>query len=349
MGLRPFRAGIADFTLITHRSSFFLPVILQILQPGVLATIQDLGRPGWQSSGVPAGGASDTIAHRLANFLVGNPAGAATLEIAGSGWSARVEKGGRLSCMNGNLYVDRSQVPSGRSMYVSEGAILEIGFDANCMFSYLATPGGWDVPIVLDSASTCLSGGFGGFEGRRLQTGDCLCSKPDQEPTPRSGHWISSWYVQTAAFLTSGPADVVRVLPGAEWDWWSPEQQSAFLETDWKISSQRDRMGILLKGDALFGHPDKIMLSGGTTVGAIQVPHDGRPILLGVDAQTTGGYPRIAQVIAADLSRIAQWPTGGIVHFEQIALPEAEYLFLEQERQLARVQTSLQHMLQPDW
>jgi len=316
---------------------------MTILNPGLCATIQDLGRPYWLAYGVPSGGAADTLSHRLANYLIGNSANAATIEVTG-GFSAQVEDGVWLGFagFGGQLWIDgRAVPPGGRSLYLPAGARLEIKPNVAGVFSYLSALGGWDVPQVLGSASNCLAAGFGGLEGRPLRVGDCLTASQSIYKQAHDKLWISPWFVRPEVFYTVGPPETLRVMPGPEWDFWPPAEQKNLFQTDWLLTPRRDRMGMRLQGNALSCPADSTMLSTGVTVGAVQVPPDGQPLILLADAQTTGGYPRIAQVIAADLPKIAQRPTASVVRFELCDLEEAEILFFAQERQLEHIRIAL--------
>jgi len=328
---------------------------IRVLAPGLLATVQDLGRPEWRSSGVPLGGAADTWSHRLANFLVGNDGGVATLEIAGGGFRATVEKAGKLAVCGtgGQFFVNNTAIGNGRLVLAPKGSELEIRANPDGNFTYLATPGGWDVPAVLGSRSTCLSAGFGGLEGRGLRKGDVLWAADSSDDLKSSDElhggkvWVSKWFVSSPTF---GKFDnVIRTLPGPESHWWDETQQQQFYNTPFLISKQRDRMGVRLETASsdstfrkypTFGKLDT-MLSTAVCPGTVQVPPDGQPIALLADAQTTGGYPRIAQVVAVDIPRLAQILSGKTVRFQQVTLEEAESLFFEQENLLRKIRLSL--------
>ncbi len=317
--------------------------------------MQDLGRPQWHLNGVPLGGAADTLSHRLANFLVGNDGRAATLEIAGDGFRATVENAGKLSVCGagGRFLVDKTSIGNGRLVFAPKGSELEIRANPDGNFTYLATPGGWDVPEVLGSRSACLSASFGGLEGRGLRKGDVLWAADSSDDFKSSDElrggkvWVSKWFVNLPTFqnlTTFGKFDnVIRTLPGAEFHWWDETQQQQFFNTPFLISKQRDRMGVRLEtasNGSTFGKFDT-MLSTAVCPGTVQVPPDGQPIALLADAQTTGGYPRIAQVVAVDIPRLAQIPSGKAVLFQQITLEEAESLFFEQENLLRKIRLSL--------
>lgn len=319
---------------------------IRVLTPGLLATVQDLGRSEWRSSGVPLGGAADTWSHRVANFLVGNEGRATTLEIAGDGFRATVEKAGKLAICGtgGQFFVNNTAIGNGRLVFAPKGSELEIRANPDGNFAYLATPGGWDAPAVLGSRSTCLPAGFGGLEGRGLRKGDVLWAADSSDNLKSSDElhegkvWVSKWFVNSPTFRKFD--NVIRALPGPEFHWWDETQQQQFFKTPFLISKQRDRMGVRLEEPSTFGKVDT-MLSTAVCPGTVQVPPDGQPIALLADAQTTGGYPRIAQIIAVDIPLLAQIPSGKAVLFQQITLEEAESLFFEQENLLRKIRLSL--------
>jgi antagonist of KipI len=313
--------------------------------------VQDLGRPRWRSDGIPPGGAVDALSHRLANFLVGNEATAASIEIAGGVFSAITERAGWLAaaCEVGQFLIDQQVADVWRPLYVPAGARIEIrpGWQRN--YVYLTTAGGWDVPMVLGSRSTCLSAGFGGLEGRGLRPGDVLntTALPDWPVPPGQAGvaWSSRCFIGAPDFRK--PEGRIRVLPGPEAHWWSASRRAQFFLTPFGVSIRRDRMGVRLEGEACapdLGEP-AAMLSEAVGPGVVQVPPDGQPFVLLADAQTTGGYPRIAQVVAVDVPRLAQIPTGQTIHFQEITLDEAERLFFDQEKMLQKTQLALRWAL----
>lgn len=317
-----------------------------------------MGRPFWRSNGIPSGGAADATSHRIANFLTANPATAATLEVAGGGLKAVIEKPGRLAHTGpgGILFLNKKEIPANRPVFAPEGAVLEIKPATGGHYSYLATPGGWDVPVVLGSRSTCFSAGFGGFQGRMLRRGDVLESlTPSDKPRPSVEHNFSTdirtgaWYAGYRLFplpVLSGTQ--IRVLPGPEISCWNEASQTRFFDTAFTVTAGRDRMGVRLGGAPVAPSLKTEMLSTAVMPGTIQVPPDGQPLVLMADAQTTGGYPRIACIIATDIPLFAQIPVGYTVHFQKITLEEAEQLLFEHENMLRKIQLALRFKL-PDY
>lgn len=295
------------------------------------------------------------MSHRIANFLVGNEAGAATIEIAGGRCTAQVGQPGWLAVAgaDGQFLAGEKEVGFGRLVFAPEGTSLDIRPGPGSNYAYLAVSGGWDVPEVLNSKSTYLAAGFGGWEGRGLRKGDIL-SAADVPPESAMQGGFQHERVRTVNWFAGDPflrkmmapgsrAIVIRVLPGPEIHWWSEAQQEQFFKTPFAVSARRDRMGVRLDAVTNVSNFGKsgTMLSTAVCPGAIQVPPDGHPFVLLADAQTTGGYPRIAQVIAADIPRLAQIPSGQNICFQRVTLEEAERLFFEQENMLQKIQLAL--------
>jgi antagonist of KipI len=308
-----------------------------------LATVQDLGRDGWRSAGVPQGGAVDRRSHCAANWLLGNSEGAASIEWAGGGaLEARVLRGGWVAHMGrgSRLWVSGGVQPSGRPCWVETGGTLALRPDPTGQYGYLAVRGGWDVPVVLGSRSTCLAAGFGGLAGRMLAPGDRLQAAAARDLADFSPA-TNRWFVPEEA----GVADdaPIRVFPGPEADWWAAADRAVFAEVAFRISAQRSRMGLRLLPLAAWGvaAPQRQLLSTAVLPGTVQLPPDGQPIVLLADAQTTGGYPRIAQVAAADLDRLAQAPVNQTLRFQWVAFQEAAQMQHLRQRGLRRLRCAL--------
>ncbi|MEZ4967825.1 MAG: 5-oxoprolinase/urea amidolyase family protein [Saprospiraceae bacterium] len=318
---------------------------IRIIHSNGLATVQDTGRPQWRAAGVPASGAADISSHRIANMLAGNSANAASLEYSGGRFSAVLLQGGRLAHAGagGRLLLNGVEQPGQRTILAPAGALLEIRPRQGGNFSYLATSGGWNVPEVLGSRSTCLVAEFGGLEGRSLRSGDMLEAVMPAE-YDLSGVWTSPWRAGEEPAVKNDET-TIRVLPGPESDRWDADARHRFFETPFTVGRRRDRMGVRLEGHSVTAK-NAAMLSAAVLPGTIQVPPDGQPIVLMADAQTTGGYPRIAQVIAADLPLFAQIAPGGKVFFQETGIEEAEHLRLEQEKVMRKMQLALRFKMQ---
>lgn len=307
---------------------------IDVARPGALTTVQDLGRRGFGAAGVPRGGAADPWAARRANRLVGNPDGEALLEITLMGPTLRFDAAATVALV-GDLFaavVDGRAVPFGEPIALGAGAELAIGRARDGVRAWLAIAGGLDAPVVLGSRSTDLAGGFGGHEGRALRVGDRIPIFPATESRPRPRP-----RERALADSSPGSETVLRVLPGADEGLLARGARDLLLDAIFTVSPHSDRRGVRLAGASvpLAAHPP--LRSQGTLPGAVQMPPSGEPIVLGVDAPVTGGYPWVAQVIAADVGRLAHLAPGARVRFAYVDFAEAERALAERERELAEV------------
>jgi 5-oxoprolinase (ATP-hydrolysing) subunit C len=291
-------------------------VTIEILAPGPLTSVQDpFGRAGWQHLGVPVGGAADPWSARLANRLVGNPDHAALLEITlgeaklvtdRTAWMALV--GGLRGSLGG---ID---LPPHEAWRVRRGATLRIRA-GNGARGYLAVAGGLVVEPVLGSASTDLRTGFGGLDGRAVRAGDRL---EVGVTSGRPARWTGS--------TREGP---IRIVPGPH-----PEGMTK-LETSWTVAAEADRTGVRLDGPAIEGGEVPSMA---LPLGAVQLPPDGRPIVMLADRPVTGGYRVPACVIHADIGRVAQMRTGDELTFASVSVDEAVEAWRRAESELKRLE-----------
>ena len=301
---------------------------LRIDRPGLSTTVQDLGRPGRQRYGVPQSGALDPLALRLANALVGNPAGTAGLEIPALGPSLTVEaESVRLALVGSEvgLRIDGTEIPAGRSVTAPRGARIAIGGFTDAASCILAVAGGFDLEPCMGSLSTYVRGGFGGFEGRALKVGDCLplaSSAAAPGPERRAG----------PIDYGSGP---IRVVLGPQDDWFEPASVERFFAEPYAVTAEADRMGMRLDGPRLDHVRGFNIVSDGIAAGHIQVPGTGLPIVLLADRQTVGGYPKLGAVIGADLPRLGRMRPGDRLRFARIEVAEAEIARRAQEAAFA--------------
>jgi biotin-dependent carboxylase-like uncharacterized protein len=307
--------------------------MLNIIRAGLQTTVQDQGRNGLRGQGVSLGGALDAPALYAANLLVGNRGtdaglevtlGECTVEFTRDGWMALTGAG----C---DAYLDKQRIWTGWNYPVRAGQRLVLYRPKRGMRSYLAVSGGIDVPKVLGSRSTDLTGGFGGLDGRKLNDGDVL-PLGEVRHVPQKSQGIKQLLFN----------NYIRVLPGPEYQEFSPEEQEFFWRTPWHLSPQSNRMGYRLNGHSLRRNSSREMFAHGLLPGVIQVPHGGQPIVLMADAQTTGGYPRIACVIEADLYHLAQIRLGEPIHFIRCTLAEAQQAYKEQKIYLRQLERGLQ-------
>jgi antagonist of KipI len=314
---------------------------ISVLKPGLLTTVQDLGRFGYQKEGLVVSGALDAVALRTANILVGNPEAAAGLELTLRGPVLRFETDALLALTGADLGASLAgqPVPLSRPVAVRAGSVLAFEKPKMSGRAWLALAGGVAVPPVLGSRATYLRAALGGLAGRALQAGDVL---PVGE-WPATGRQlfgailsktVGGWAARWAAPASPGALLVVRALPGPEYEQFAPESQRAFWAENFAVTTEADRMGARLSGPPLARSVATELLSGAVTFGTVQVPPGGHPIVLLADCQTTGGYPRLAQVIAADRGRLAQALPGARLRFQPVGLAEAQALYLAQEQRL---------------
>ncbi len=284
---------------------------IAVLKAGLLTTVQDLGRWGFQRFGVPVAGPMDLVSHRAANVLVGNAPSAATLEMTLAGPELAFEDAARFAVTGAafDIRLDTASVPNDTTVRARPGQRLLFGRCRRGARAYLAVAGGIDVPLVLGSRATHLGSRMGGVEGRALRPGDLLPVGPGDEhagATPRSR--------PTPRALPVGGARV-RVLMGPHHPRFAQRSVDAFSRERYVVTPQSNRMGYRLRGTPLTVLEHSELLSTATPVGAIQVPPLGEPILLMADRQTAGGYPRIATVITADIPVVAQLAPGDWIEF----------------------------------
>lgn len=302
---------------------------LLVESAGLQTTVQDLGRPGFGPEGVSASGAADPVALRLGNLLVENQPGVAGLELTLVGGSFVFPDGAVIAITGADLgaTVNGRPLEMWASHTLEPGTKLMFGATRNFARGYLAIAGGIQVDPFLGSASTHVLSGLGGFEGRALRKGDRLrIGKASKKVRRRR--------ITMAALYAFKPRKVLRVTEGPQADWFSEAAKQVFYRDVFRVSEESDRVGLRLEGTALDGSPAREMITEGVSLGAVQVTPSGQPIILFVEQQTTGGYPKIANIIAADLHRIGQLRPRAEIRFQRTSLAVARSLWIEQERLL---------------
>lgn len=318
-----------------------------MIAPGACTTVQDAGRTGYQALGVPRSGPLDRVAFELANALAGNGAGTPALEMLLQGPTLRVEAesvrvalvgcGARIetreaAAQEGEYAARVRDLAPGRTATLLRGEILRVGrLESVC--AYLAVEGGVAVPRVLGSASTYLRGGFGGLAGRRLQARDVVALH-QHRATPGPERAL-------AAPFALRLDDPVRVVLGPQQDFFTAGAVRTFFTSEYTMTPQSDRMGYRLAGPPLAHAKGHDIVSDGIVIGSIQVPGTGQPVVLMVDNQTTGGYPKIATVISADVPLVARRRPGRAVRFVEVDVHEAERARREQETALDRERAAI--------
>jgi biotin-dependent carboxylase-like uncharacterized protein len=298
---------------------------LRVIAPGLLTTVQDLGRPGYQHLGIPPSGALDPVSMRVANALVGNAAGTGALEVAYLGPTLAVEADSvRISIAGGEAPIEilpegagfgGARVESMRSVCLRRGDVVRIGSLSGATVLYVAVEGGFDIAPELGSVSTYIRGGIGGMNGCALQTGERI-------PLLRDAATERDECRLDGLDLSQPPR--FRVIVGPQLDYFSEQALTRFFASEYTVGVGSDRMGMRLDGGPIDHLRGFDITSDGIAPGSIQVPGSGRPIVLLADRQTTGGYPKIATVISADLPALGRLPIGAKIAFEPVTMEAAE-------------------------
>lgn len=313
----------------------------EVIRPGLLTTVQDCGRIGYQQYGVSTSGAMDRTALRVANLLLGNEEGFAGLEATAEGPTLRALLALAVAIVGADMQplVDGKPVECGAAIGLRSGQLLELQRARRGLRAYLAIVGGIDVPVMLGSRSTCLPATFGGVQGRALREGDRLSIGPvGRQTMALSGYRLPSGWLEPL-----GTVMAVRVVLGPQEDRFTPEGIRTFLSGSYRLTPQMDRVGVRLHGPPIAHRSGADIISDATPLGAVQVPPDGQPMILLADRQTTGGYTKLAVVVQEDIFRLGQATPGQIVRFRQISVPEACAAMQAYERRLDALRRAWQH------
>jgi antagonist of KipI len=304
--------------------------VIQVLEPGLLTTVQDLGREGFGSLGVSASGAADAVALRIGNRLVGNAEGAAGLEMTLLGGTFGFTDGAVFALAGSDFGAtfEGSPVEIWRAVEAKPGQVLRVGPTRSGARCYLCVQGGVEVKEFLGSASTHLLSGLGGHSGRALKKGDLL------KTGPAKNSFRARRLAPTAAERLA-PRKVLRVTPGPQSGWFAESAQQIFYSSTYRVAEESNRMGIRLEGAAVPAPAGGEMISEGVALGAVQVPEGGKPIILFVEQQTTGGYAKIGNVISADVHSLGQLRPRDEIRFERVDFATARALLIKQENLLA--------------
>lgn len=313
----------------------------EVLEPGILTTIQDSGRFGFSQFGVPPSGASDTFSLRVGNLLVGNREEGAGLEITLMGLKIKALREVVIAITGGDLspLLNEEPVEMWRTHLLVEGDVIHFKKVRTGCRAYLAVGGGFVVPKIMGSSSTYLSGNFGGFEGRALRRVDVLYVFDIPSPLNKLGlrfpsDWLPLWEKEEV---------LLKVIPGPQDHHFTEKGFQTFCSSSYRVTPQCDRMGIRLEGPKIERRSDveESIISEGLISGAIQVPGDGKPIII-LTELVTGGYTKIATVISEDLQKAAQLKPGNHVRFKPVSIEEAHLLWREQEERLREFKENFQ-------
>ena len=304
----------------------------EVIQPGPLTTIQDLGRYGYQQYGVPPSGALDNYAFRIGNLLVGNQETAASLEITLFGCRLCVLRDTTLAITGADLapILNGNSIPMWESIPVRRGDTISFLLPKSGCRAYLAVTGGIDAPLVMSSNATYTRASIGGLDGRALRKGDIL-QTGKSVPAPTRARvppeYIPIYQQQIELRVMLGPQDHCFTEGGI----------LTFLQSEYTVSTQADRMGYRLEGPKIQHHKAADIISDGIPLGAVQVPGDGLPIILLADRQTTGGYTKIATAISVDIPKLAQAKPDDKVRFRRVSEDEALIALQEYEQKIHNV------------
>lgn len=291
---------------------------LRVEDPGFFTTVQDAGRPGYRSMGIPEAGAADRSSFHHANRILSNPEYAAVLECTLKGGEYQFQKDASIALTGADMRPEVNGVPVTmfKKIYLRKGDVLRLSTAVSGYRTYLAVYGGFCCENVLGSASTYIPAVMGGHEGRALKKGDVLrwyhMQQRSAEPFRKSEE---TDILQPA--LTTGKEVKLPVRPGPEWDLISDDDKRTFLDQNWEVTGRSDRMAIHLRSDVTLGNPNGIV-SSPVIPGVVQLPGSGSPVILFRDAQTIGGYPRIAICDEESLDVLAQCRPGALLQFRII-------------------------------
>jgi len=314
---------------------------IEILSPGILTSVQDRGRLGYQSLGIAESGAMDTFSFVAANRLIGNPDNSACLEITLLGPKIRflATTWGSLTGANLSARLNNRTLNVGTAFKAEVGDILAFGPRVYGMRAYLAFEGGIDVPALLGSRSTYVYAGFGGYEGRSLRKDDILSVlKPEVSDGPVLEGLPSDFQIRQT------PLSTIRVIIGPHEDRFTSEGFQTFLSSPYVLMSESNRMGYRLKGPRITHRESPVVVSEATPLGAIQVPGEGNPVILLRERGTTGGYAKIGCVITADLDVLAQIFPGEEIYFRSVDLETAHRVDRDRWEGLGKWRTGRQNI-----
>ncbi|ABY44066.1 biotin-dependent carboxyltransferase family protein [Bacillus mycoides] len=317
---------------------------VEVLHAGMFTTVQDLGRFHYQQYGVPVGGAMDKGALRMINMLVGNEENEAGLEITIMGPKLLIKKTTLLAIGGADMepLLNGERIPLWRPILAEEGSMLCLGKAKSGCRAYVTFAGGINIDCTMGSKSTYIRAALGGIEGRMLKKGDYFQIGTGAEVASRFIQNLQEekrikkkWAICNNALPKYKKHPILRVITDFEYDQFTEESIKSFFSKEYKVSNYADRMGYRLDGDVLNRVEEIEILSSPVTFGTIQVPNGGQPIILMADRQTTGGYPRIGNVISVDLPLLAQLKPGDYVTFEKITMEDAAQLYIKQETSMS--------------
>lgn len=291
---------------------------VKVVIPGPLTTVQDAGRYGYMNSGIGTSGVMDEVSYKKANYLVGNENGEAVLEVTLFGGTMEFTEETIIAVTGAamDVKINEKPVEMYRAQQVKAGDVLSLGMVTAGCRTYVAFAGGIDVPVVLGSRSTNLKCKMGGYEGRALAAGDVFEIGKNEKTYDQLKDRIAKPDVYTSPIT-------VRVIEGPQEEYFTEAGKKTFYNETYTISDQSDRMGYRMEGAPIESVNGTDIISDGIALGSVQVPTNGKPIILLADRQTTGGYAKIATVCSFDIPKLVQGKPGDQVRFQKISLDEA--------------------------
>ena len=302
---------------------------VRVLKAGMLTTVQDLGRTGYQSQGFSVAGVMDVRSFKIANLLLDNPENEAVLEFTLIGPTLQFTSETIIAITGGDFSptVNGKPVPMYTALYMNRGDILKFKSARTGSRGYIAFSSYLDIPVVMGSRCTNLKSQIGGFKGRKLKDEDYLGFRIKRRYLP----FFLSRSLEPDSFEKE--SETLRVVMGPEDDAFSKQGIETFLNNEYTVTSDFDRMGCRLDGPFIAPKESSDIISDGIAFGSIQVPSHGKPIILLADRLTTGGYAKIATVATVDIPKLVQRKTDHKIKFEAITVQEAQKLYLEEEQE----------------
>ncbi len=310
---------------------------IRVLKAGMLTTVQDLGRTGYQSQGFSVAGVMDVRSFKIANLLLDNPENEAVLEFTLIGPTLQFTSETIIAITGGDFMptLNGEPVPMYEAVYVNRGDILKFGSARTGSRGYIAFSSYLDVPVVMGSRCTNLKSGIGGFKGRKLKDEDYINFRIKRRYLP----YFLSRKLKAEDF--SAEQETLRVVLGPQDERFTKAGIETFLSEEYTVTSDFDRMGCRLEGAFIAAKEMGDMISDGIAYGSIQVPSHGKPIILLSDRQTTGGYPKIATVASVDIPKLVQRKTDHKIRFQSISVQEAQQLYREEELDYNRMRQEI--------
>lgn len=310
---------------------------IKIIKAGMLTTIQDMGRYGYQETGMAVSGVMDTRSTALANILVGNEETEGVLEVTIMGPTIEFTADNIIAVTGGDLgaALDGKELPRYEAVLVHAGQTLSFAMPKSGARAYVAFAGGLDVPVVMGSKSTNLKSKIGGFEGRKLEAGDAIGFTAPKTDLPN----LNQRKLPVPDF--SAKEHELRVVLGPQDDCFPQSSIDTFFNNVYAISNEYDRMGCRMQGEVIKHKVGGDIITDGISFGAVQVPSHGNPIVMMADHQTTGGYTKIGNVISVDLPSLAQCMPGHKIHFKWISIEAAQYWYCREKKEFAELKAAL--------